>query len=83
MQKTIYFCDHDGKEIGRTPHITLFLEAGTATGIAVPNEQTSVRWTTHTFGKNFLHFHNGKCAGGWLQKKITEALQKEKKHGKN
>lgn len=77
-QHIVYKCNNDGKEIGAKTHITLTLMLSTGTGIAVPGKN-KWEWATKRFNENFLHFHNGKCAGEWFDKQIKIATQEKKK----
>lgn len=72
-RQIVYKCDADGKEIGRNAHITLMLNGGTGTGIAIPNGTDQGSWRTKSLGTNFLHFHNGQCIGRYFAAKMKNA----------
>lgn len=62
MQKTIYTCDQDGKEIGSKKHISMVFAAHQASGIAVPPKAPQNNWAIkNSFNGKFMHFHNAQC----------------------
>lgn len=79
MQRTIYQCDECEKEIGKKPHLSIMLHNNNhGCGVAIPprspgNTQSS-GWQVVGFGKNFVHFCNGQCAGRFFAKQIKIAL---------
>lgn len=78
-QHTIYKCDHCKKEIGREAHISLAIGSnGQSTGIAVPPPgEKGGAWRVSGLPYNFLHFHDGKCIGAFMDARIKEATQKK------
>lgn len=79
MHRSIYECDHCKKEIGKKPHISLFLDtrrSNDANGIALPpgykkNPLVNL-WIVKGFGTNFLHFCNGKCIGAFFAEQLKK-----------
>lgn len=85
-QKPQYICDGCNKPIGEKPHLSLVFNPCQACGVALPpgtrKDQTS--WTMARLiqsGKNFLHFHNGKCIGLWADNEIKLATKKKDSKG--
>lgn len=74
-QVTVYKCNTDGKEIGRKKHITLMLNRGTGTGIAVPHKNGG--WGTYPVPDNFVHFHGTACMARYFAD-LMEKASKDK-----
>ena len=70
-RQVVFKCEADGKEIGRKKHITLMLNGGPGTGIAIPTEPNG--WKTKPLGANFIHFHDEKCIAKYFAKHLANA----------
>lgn len=86
-QVTQYICDGCGRPCGNNPHITMLIQGGEATGIALPPKHpqgSTSGWSVkRDFGGRFTHFHNGDCAKKFFDKLLAKYTAKKNERKNN
>lgn len=80
MSQAFYYkCDGCGKPTGDKAHITLQINPGTGSGIAVPHAAKNdghMVWETKSRISGLMHFHNSKCLAAFFDKCFAYATKK-------
>ena len=82
-QKSTFVCDGCNRPTGNVPHLSLLIQGGPATGVALPPGHelgSPINWSVkRDIGGQFFHFHNGDCAKKFFDKLLAKYKTEKKK----